>query len=163
MPIGSLFAVYALEGYTTDYDDVRVADYVRPVGRTTFDQAARRCLDASAIVSAVSAVAVGMDIFVDDLTAGPLATRLDQNAPRAEIEAPLLIGQGETDGLVLPGVQAAYVAARCDAGQPVDYRTYPGRGHVPLVEADSPLIPELLAWTQARFDGAAPTPTCPAD
>ena len=163
IPIGSLFAVYALEGYATGYDDVRVADYVRPVGRTTFDQAARRCLDASAIVSAVSAVAVGMDIFVDDLTAGPLATRLDQNAPRAEIEAPLLIGQGETDGLVLPGVQAAYVAARCDAGQPVDYRTYPGRGHVPLVEADSPLIPELLAWTQARFDGAAPTPTCPAD
>ncbi len=160
--IGSLFAVYAVQGYANGYDDVRIADYVRPVGRTTFDEAAGRCLDASTLVSAVSAVAVGMDIFVGDLTAGPLADRLDQNVPRADIEAPLLIGQGEADGLVLPEVQAAYVAARCAAGQPVDYRTYPGRGHVPLVEADSPLIPELIAWTQDRLDGVTPTPTCPA-
>ena len=161
VPIGSMFAVYALQGYANAYDDVRVADYVRPVGRTTFDRAAARCLDASAIVSAVSAVTIGMDIFVDDLTAGPLAARLDQNVPRAAIEAPLLIAQGESDGLVTPGVQAAYVAARCAAGHDVDYRTYRGLGHVPLVEADSPLIPELVEWTHDRLAGVEPTSTCP--
>lgn len=161
VPIGSMFAVYALRGYANGYDDVRVADYVRPVGRTTFDRAADRCLDASAIVSAVSAVTIGMDIFVDDLTAGPLAARLDQNVPRAAIEAPLLIAQGESDGLVTPGVQAAFVAARCAAGHDVDYRTYPGLGHVPLVAADSPLIPELVEWSRDRLAGVEPTSTCP--
>ena len=40
------------------------------------------------------------------------------------------------------------------------FRTYPGRDHVPLVQDDSPLIPEILAWTQDRFDGEPPTPTC---
>src|SRR5690606_1277528 len=34
-----------------------------------------------------------------------------------------------------------------------DYRKYDGLGHVPLVEADSPLIPELVEWTRARLSG----------
>ena len=60
-----------------------------------------------------------------------------------------------------PGVQASYVAARCAAGHDVDYRTYRGLGHVPLVEADSPLIPELVEWTHDRHAGVEPTSTCP--
>src|SRR5215217_289380 len=35
----------------------------------------------------------------------------------------------------------------CFAGFPVDYRTYEGRNHVPLVEPDSPAIADLLTWT----------------
>ncbi|WP_325064796.1 hypothetical protein [Leifsonia sp. AG29] len=46
----------------------------------------------------------------------------------------------------------------CAAGESVDYRVYAGRDHVPLVETDSPLIPQLLAWTTARFAGD-PAPT----
>src|SRR5690606_34708411 len=34
-----------------------------------------------------------------------------------------------------------------------DYRKYDGLGHVPLVEADSPLIPELVEWARARLSG----------
>jgi pimeloyl-ACP methyl ester carboxylesterase len=157
---GSIFAAYAVRGYTTFYDDVAVRDYVRPTARPTFESLANRCLNAAALVSALSAVTVGMDIFTGAVTSGPLARRLDENVPRAAIEAPLLLAQGETDGLVLADVQAAYVADRCAAGYPVDYRTYAGLGHVPLVEADSPLIPELIEWTHARLDGAAPSSTC---
>jgi hypothetical protein len=58
-------------------------------------------------------------------------------------------------------VQAAYVQARCEAGQLVDYRTYPGRDHVGVVAADSPLISELLAWTRDRLDGVPPEDSCP--
>ncbi|QUB99149.1 hypothetical protein [Cellulosimicrobium cellulans] len=49
---------------------------------------------------------------------------------------------------------------RCAAGQPVDYRTYEGRDHVGLVQADSPLAPDLVRWTEARLAGEPPTPTC---
>jgi alpha-beta hydrolase superfamily lysophospholipase len=111
-------------------------------------------------VSALSAITVGMNIFTGDLTAGALAQRLEENVPRAAIEAPLLVGQGEADSLILADVQAAYVAARCTDGFPVDYRTYAGLDHVPLVEADSPLIPELIEWTHQRLDGAELSSTC---
>ena len=72
----------------------------------------------------------------------------------------MLLAQGLADGLVLPDVQARYVAARCDAGQALDHRRYEGLGHISLVEDDSPLIPELVEWTRQRFAGAAATPTC---
>lgn len=39
-------------------------------------------------------------------------------------------------------------------------RRYPGRDHVPLVEIDSPLIPELFDWTRDRLSGRPPSPTC---
>ena len=63
---------------------------------------------------------------------------------------------------MLPEVQAKFVAGQCAAGQAVDFRTYPGRDHVPLVEADSPAIPELIDWTKDRLAGAEPTSTCAA-
>ena len=53
-----------------------------------------------------------------------------------------------------------FVEERCAALGSVDFRTYAGRDHVPLVQHDSPLIPELMAWTQDRFDGEPATPTC---
>ena len=74
---------------------------------------------------------------------------------------PLLLGQGEADRLVVPAAQAGYVRGLCEAGQQVDYRTYPGRDHVPLVEPDSPAITDLVRWTQERLAGEPPTDTCP--
>jgi hypothetical protein len=72
----------------------------------------------------------------------------------------LLIGQGAADSLVVPAVQDAFVDSLCAQGQQVDYRRYAGRGHVPLVEPDSPLIPELIAWTSDRLGGKAVPPGC---
>lgn len=157
---GSIFAGYALRGYADAYDDIAIDDYVRPVARTTFDAAVDRCLNAAVLASALSAVTVGMDVFDGDLAAGPLFERLTENVPSAPIAAPLLIAQGEADSLIVPEVQADYVAARCAAGQPLDYRTYPGLDHVPLVAADSPLLTDLVDWTAARFAGVPATPTC---
>ena len=56
--------------------------------------------------------------------------------------------------------QDAFVEARCAEGQQVDYRVYEGRDHVPLVEPDSPAIPELVEWTQARLQGEPVEDTC---
>jgi pimeloyl-ACP methyl ester carboxylesterase len=159
---GSIFATYALDAYASVYDDVDLDSYVRPAARPAFDAAADRCLaEPAALLSVAGSLAFGTSGFRGDLTEGPLRARLEQNIPVAPIDAPLLIAQGEADSLVLPSVQDQYVADRCAAGQPIDYRTYPGRDHVPLVEPDSPLLPELFAWTEARLDGASPTPNCP--
>jgi hypothetical protein len=72
----------------------------------------------------------------------------------------VLIAQGETDNLILPTMQAEYVQQRCDRGGDVDYRTYPGRDHVGLVADDSPLIPDLVQWTQDRLDSRPAQSTC---
>jgi uncharacterized membrane protein HdeD (DUF308 family)/alpha-beta hydrolase superfamily lysophospholipase len=158
---GSIFTSYLLQGYANAYDDVDVSDYVNPVARTSFDEVVGRCLaEPSVLLSAIGSVTLGDEVFSSDLASGPLLERLNENVPTLPIETPLLLAQGDADSLVVPAVQADYVAARCDAGQPIDYRTYPGLDHVPLVEADSPLLPELFDWTQARFDGTAFEPTC---
>ncbi len=59
-----------------------------------------------------------------------------------------------------PVQQAAWVEGRCDAGVEIDYRTYPGLDHLSLVAADSPLTPQLVAWTLERWSGAPATPNC---
>jgi len=160
--VGPIFAAYLLEGYARTYDDVSLNEYVRPAARSSFDAIADRCLaEPQALLSVIGSVTVGDQMFSTDLASGPLLERLEQNVPPPAIEAPLLIAQGDADGLVLPTVQADYVASLCDGGQPVDYRTYAGRDHVPLVEADSPLIPELVAWTHDRLAGVDSTPNCP--
>jgi uncharacterized membrane protein HdeD (DUF308 family)/alpha-beta hydrolase superfamily lysophospholipase len=159
---GSIFAAYVLEGYASAYDDVSVDDYVRPSARSSFDATVGRCLaEPSALLSVVGSLTLGDEIFSTDLATDPLLARLEENVPTAPIEAPLLLAQGASDQLVLPSVQADYVAARCADGQAIDYREYEGLDHVPLVEADSPLIPELVDWTRDRLDGEAPTPNCP--
>jgi uncharacterized membrane protein HdeD (DUF308 family)/alpha-beta hydrolase superfamily lysophospholipase len=158
---GSIFATYALSAYSAAYADISLADYVVPTGRPTFDATANRCLgDRSILVSALTSIVTGASLFSGDLTAGPAGARLAENTPAAPIDAPLLIAQGLSDSLVSPEVQAGYVAARCQAGQQLEYRTYPGLDHVPLVEANSPLVPDLVAWTEARLAGTPPPSTC---
>jgi uncharacterized membrane protein HdeD (DUF308 family)/acetyl esterase/lipase len=158
---GEIFGAYIIQGYSDTYPDVRFDDYVRPSASVFVREMASRCLaEPEVFVSVATVLLVDGSVWSGDPTAGPLGDRLAENVPRGPIPAPLLLAQGLTDPLVLPDVQAAYARSRCDAGGDVDYRTFEGRDHVGLVAADSPLIPELLAWTQDRLDGRPSTPTC---
>jgi uncharacterized membrane protein HdeD (DUF308 family)/alpha-beta hydrolase superfamily lysophospholipase len=158
---GSIFATYMVDGYASVYDDVDVGDYVRPAARTTFDETTERCLaEPSVIASVVGSLATDMSIFSKGLSTGALGARLSENVPAGPFSAPLLLAQGEADTLILPEVQAAYADGLCASGQVVDYRTYAGRDHVPLVTADSSLVPDLIEWTQARLAGDEPPSTC---
>jgi alpha-beta hydrolase superfamily lysophospholipase len=124
---------------------------------------AKRCVSGYATLFSVAEAAAlpSAGIFSRDPTGGPLGQRLAENTPSAIIPAPVLIAQGEADDLVLPGVQQGYIAARCRAGQPIDYRTYAGRDHISVVAPDSPLAADLLAWTRDRFDAKPAHSTCP--
>ncbi len=158
---GSIFASFALSAYSDAYDDVDLGDYVVPGGDITVRQIARRCLaEPSVLTSILSSVAVSFSKFEDNFDSGPLADRFAENKPPYEIEVPLLLAQGGEDTLVTPEMQDVYVEGLCAAGRDVDYRTYEGLSHVPLVEADSPLLPDLFEWTRARLAGKTPLSTC---
>ena len=158
---GNIFAAYAISAYSAVYEDVRIADYVVPGGQLTVEEIASRCLAEPAVfTSLLSSLAIRFSVFDEELTEGALAQRFVANVPPFTVEAPLLLGQGAADSLIEVEVQDLYVESMCSAGLQVDYRTYQGVDHVPLVEPDSPLIPELFEWTQARLDGEDPISTC---
>jgi alpha-beta hydrolase superfamily lysophospholipase len=161
VPGGAIFVSYIIAGYSATYPDVRFDDYIRPTARILVREMASRCLsEPAALTSVIESLVIDGSVWATNPQLGALGARLSENTPTAEISVPLLIGQGLADPLVLPTVQAAYVEARCAAGGMVDYRTYEGFEHVSVVEEGSPLIPELLAWTQERLDGRPAASTC---
>ncbi len=158
--IGALFSSYVVAAYDATYGDVRAADLVRPGARIAVEEMAARCLaEPSVLVSVAQSLLFEQSIFIGDPATGATGSRLLENVPSGPIDVPLLVAQGESDELITPTVQAAYVEERCRTGGEVDYRTYPGLGHLDLVADDSPLVPELLEWTRARFSGGPVAPT----
>lgn len=161
VPGGSIFAAYVITAYSQAYGDVSFGQYVRPAAQVISRRAAARCLSGpGALVSVAQSLALDKPIYAGNPAGGPLGQRLAQNTPTGLIQAPLLIAQGLADSLVLPSVHAQYVAQRCAAGQKLDYLAYPGRNHVGLVTADSPLIPALISWTQDRLTGKPAPEDC---
>ncbi|HLT83207.1 MAG TPA: lipase family protein, partial [Phototrophicaceae bacterium] len=153
---GSVLASFVAAAYAAAYDDVTYREYVRPGAEVVVRRMAERCLATPGVLASVlTALAMSREptILAADPATGAFGRRLAQNEPPPTVTAPLLLAQGGADTLITPTVQDGYVARLCAAGVDVDYRTYPGRDHLSLVAADSPLTPELLAWTADRFSG----------
>jgi len=107
----------------------------------------------SLLISIATSMALKTSIFDTNPATGSLGLRLSENSPNGLIRAPLLIAQGDSDSRVVPSVQARFVRRLCAEGQSLQYRTYRGRDHVGVVGKGSPLIPDLLRWTDERFAG----------
>lgn len=159
---GRIISAYILRAYAAAYPDVDEDTYLGSVTAPLVRDIAARCMAGTkALFMVGEALLLPNGIFAADPASGALGRRLRENIPTAPIAAPLLIAQGNDDPLVRPELQDGYVAARCAAGQAVDYRHYPGRDHLSLVAPDSPLIADLIAWTRDRFAGRPPSPNCP--
>ncbi|UDL89196.1 lipase family protein [Mesorhizobium sp. PAMC28654] len=160
--LGKIVSAYVMRAYSAAYPDVRPGDYMGWWSRTLAGDIARRCLGGKETLFSVAETALlpRGGAFWQDAASGPLGARLEQNTPRGAINAPLLIAQGEDDDAVLPRMQQAYVKSRCAAGQPVDFLSYPGVGHLSLVAEGSPLTADLMTWTRDRFAGAPAAPGC---
>jgi pimeloyl-ACP methyl ester carboxylesterase len=155
---------YLVVAYSDYYPDVHLGDYVATSARTLVREMADRCpTEPGSLISVLNSLAVSQDrpVFNLDLTTGPLAERLKENVPLGPFRQPLLIAHGTDDEVIAPSIQDAYVASLCAAGQPLEYRTYPGRSHFGIVEVDSPLYADLEQWTKDRLAGTPPTNTCP--
>ncbi|HET6153396.1 MAG TPA: lipase family protein [Marmoricola sp.] len=160
---GQVFAAYLIKAYSEIYPDVKFDSYVKAADQASVTQIAGSCIAEKAILASLSqTVGVTSSIYARDPLSGPLGKRLRQNVPTGSITVPLLIAQGLSDNLVLPNVQAAYVAKRCadPANGPLDYETYAGRGHTDIIVPGSGMLPRLLAWTVARFAGTTAPSTC---
>lgn len=159
--VGSIFASYVASAYSQIYPDVSFTQLIRPEAQAQVRAYASRCLaEPATLVSAASSLLADQPVFSQDPATGATGSRLRQNTPTGHIRAPLLIAQGESDPLILPAVQRAFVKQACNAGGTIDYRTYPGRDHVSVVAPTSALIPDLLHWTQDRFNGIPAPNTC---
>lgn len=161
---GKIVSSYLLPAYAAAYPDVDANGYADARTRILAKDIASRCVGGwgTLFSAAEAALLPSGGIFASDPATGPLGARLAQNTPLAPIPAPVFIGQGLDDDLVLPDLQARYVAGRCAAGQAIDYRTYRGRDHVSLVADTSPLADDAMRWTLDRLAGKPVAPGCPA-
>jgi alpha-beta hydrolase superfamily lysophospholipase len=156
---GKIVSSYLIHAYATAYPDVGMTAYVDARTRPLVGDIASRC--AGGLLSVIETKLLpSAGIFARDPASGPLGERLRQNTPATAIAVPVLVAQGGADDLVLPSLQSRYVAARCAAGQPIDYRLYAGRDHVSLVTNHPALDADLIAWTRDRFAGLPDTPNC---
>ncbi|MFC8798444.1 lipase family protein [Promicromonospora sp. NPDC057138] len=158
---GKVISAYIAQSWADYYPQLELTTMITPGYGPIVRSIADRCATvADTLAAYATATQLSQEIFRADEIDGDVGMLLRENSPTGAIGAPVLIAQGLSDRLVLPAQQRDFVAARCAAGQAIDFREYPGLDHVPLIEDGSPLTPELVAWTQDRLAGEAPTPTC---
>jgi uncharacterized membrane protein HdeD (DUF308 family)/acetyl esterase/lipase len=157
---GTIVTAFFLTAYAGTYDDVKLDDYVRPGARVTVREAAGRCLSEPGLAVSLITASGGESLFARDLSTGPLGDRLRENTPTADMKPPLLVASGTGDEVINIAINEGWVAQQCAAGYKLDFRTYPGRTHMGVLDADSPLTDELATWTADRFAGKPAASTC---
>ncbi len=158
--LGRFFSSFILRGYSGAYDEIEMSDYIRPGALGVYKAISGRCLASKASIVSLVEASLDNNIFSQDIDSGPLRDRLAENVPGAITGLPTFIGQGLDDGLILPHVQQAFTEQLCGNGQVVEYTGYTGYDHLTVVDDDSPLVPDVLAWTEARFAGSPAATAC---
>ncbi|MBO9556348.1 lipase family protein [Cellulomonas sp.] len=157
---GRVVSSYLAQSWSDVYD-LDLSSLVTPGHVPAVRRVADRCLwGRDALANVLFSTQLNGPVIRPSALEGETGRLLAENSPHGRSLAPVLVGQGEADSLVLPGPQDEFVAHWCSTGQAVDYRTYPGLDHVPIVDEGSAFVPELVAWTQDRMSGRPPTPTC---
>ena len=76
----------------------------------------------------------------------------------ASLGAPTLLLNGATDPVVPPQVTCSYFENTvCPAGDTVEFRIYPGTGHLEVPEV---AYADILEWMQGRLEGRAAPSNC---
>jgi acetyl esterase/lipase len=159
--VGNILGAYLVAAYADTYPDIHLNNYVRPGAIAAVDQAAKRCLtDPGLVASVIISATQPKGVFKDDLTTGPLANRLKQNTPTADMAPPLLVAQGTGDEVIPVSITRTWVANQCAAGHKLQFQTYPNLTHMGLVAPNSALTTYLINWTTNRFAGKPPPNNC---
>lgn len=141
-----------IDAWLRQYPEIAVDAVLTPRGRTVLREAvASRCLSAAFFLT--------QPYRPSDLIRPGALARLglyvEANTPVfGPYSMPVLITQGGADELVLPRATARFVAGMCRAGTDVTYRSYPGAGHVEVIDAANA---DVLAWMANVRDGATPS------
>ena len=156
-----IFAAYTMASYDAAYDDVSWGDYASDEAEAFGRELAAECLpDPQAYSDLAQEVMSFQDgaIFDQYFAEGAMGRRLGENEPELPVPAPLLMAQGSADTVIPAERQMEFATRACARDQVMEYLTVEGRDHLGLVLADSPLYPDLFAWTDARLAGE-PGPT----
>ena len=158
---GKTVSAYIAQSWNAVYPELDLSGHLNPGTAYGVEEIGDLCFNEKDVIAAlIRGSQIPEQVFPDSALDGDLGEALRANSPTGPWPSPVLIAQGTSDPLVKPGMQQGWVDARCAAGEPLDYRTYPGLDHNGLVAADSPLTPQLVSWTLDRWSGEAPTPTC---
>lgn len=158
--VGPIFGGYIMRGFSDWYDDVEIDDYIRPGARFSQEKVIERCIDEPSFIANLVSAVIREPFTHADLHSGPLYERLQENVPSKPTGLPLFLGQGLTDPLITPHAQTDFVNTLCGNGQVVEYHTYAGRDHLGVVADDSPMLTDLMTWTEARFAGEPAAESC---
>lgn len=86
--------------------------------------------------------------FADPTTTLPWADVMRLNIPQGVLyPAPVLMVQGAADPLILPQTTRTFFERLCQAGNAVQYRTYPEVEHLQLIKASNA---DVVAWLNER-------------
>lgn len=158
---GKVVSAYIAAAWHENYPQLEVAGQLTPGYAPAVERIGELCFDGRDALAAVSgSTQLFKPVFPDAAIDGPLGAKLRENSVDMNVDYPLFVAQGQADSLVLPAMQREWVKQRCAAGQPMEYREYPGLNHMPLVEADSPLNGDLVDWARDRLTGKAPQDNC---
>lgn len=158
-PSAVLVSAFVVRAWAREYPDAKILAQVPEESRAVLEEVAEGCLggaDSTAMMQL--ATELKGRLLPDRAYEGRLGELLARNSPSGAMEAPLLVGQAVEDEIVPVGTTRAWVEGVCAAGQPVDYREYPG-GHAALMGSPA-LVRDLLAWARARVAGEPVEDTC---
>lgn len=158
---GKVISAYIAASWDKQYPELNLRSHLTPGSAPGVDRISQLCFnDQDAIAAIFRGTQIPNQVFPDKLLAGELGTLLRENSPKGPFDSPLLVAQGLADPLVLPQLQRSWVGDQCAAGVPLDFRTYPGLGHMELVGPKSPLTPQLVQWTLDRWNGKQAPNNC---
>lgn len=158
---GKTVSAYIAATWNDIYPELELEQHLTPGSAGGVEKIENLCFNGDDVLAAIlRGTQVPNQIFPDRLLEGAFGDRLKAQDPQGPFPAPVMVVQGLADPLVKPDMQHDWVAARCKAGEQIDYRTFPGLSHNSLVAADSPLTPQIVQWTLDRWDGAPATPNC---
>lgn len=157
---GNVLTIYAIDAWSRYYEDLN-SDILVSRARRPAGQIAEACLNQpSRYRIVVEGLTLPRTITTRPVTDDPAwASRLSRNAPDPSgIGAPLLVAQGLSDEVVDSKVTESWVADRCAAGAPTDWRTYSGVDHLGVVK---PGGSAALAWSVDQLRGDTGRNRCP--
>lgn len=158
---GKVVSAYISSTWERIYPELDLANTLTPGSKGGVERIQGLCFNGQDVISAMlSGTQIPNQLFPNSALDGALGKKLSEQEPVGPFPAPVMVAQGLADPLVKPELQSKWVAARCAAGEEIDFREFKGLGHVDLVAADSPLTPEIVSWTLDRWDGAPATPNC---
>lgn len=158
---GKVISSYIAASWDTHYPELNLLAHLTPGSAPGVDRISQLCFnDRDAIAALLRGTQIPNQVFPDKLLSGELGALLRENSPKGPFDAPLLVAQGLADPLVRPQLQRGWVGDQCAAGVALDYRTYPGLGHMELVGPKSPLTPQLVQWTLDRWNGEPAPNNC---